>query len=37
MIGYRIKARKEERMLTAQFGEAFVKDCRETGFLPPKW
>jgi protein-S-isoprenylcysteine O-methyltransferase Ste14 len=37
VIGYWIKARKEERMLTAQFGEAFVEHCRETGFLLPKW
>ncbi|MGA8433019.1 MAG: isoprenylcysteine carboxylmethyltransferase family protein [Candidatus Sulfotelmatobacter sp.] len=37
VVGYWIKARKEERMLTAQFGEAFAEHCRETGFLLPKW
>jgi protein-S-isoprenylcysteine O-methyltransferase Ste14 len=36
VTGYWIKARKEERMLTAQFGEAFVQHRDETGFLLPK-
>jgi protein-S-isoprenylcysteine O-methyltransferase Ste14 len=36
VIGYWIKARKEERMLTTQFGEAFSEHCRDTGFLLPK-
>ena len=33
---YWIKARKEEFMLAAQFGEAFQEHCRRTGFLFPK-
>lgn len=37
VIGYWIKARREERMLTAQFGEAFAEHCRQTGFLIPKF
>jgi protein-S-isoprenylcysteine O-methyltransferase Ste14 len=36
VTGYWIKARKEERMLTTQFGESFREHCRETGFLLPK-
>jgi protein-S-isoprenylcysteine O-methyltransferase Ste14 len=36
VLGYWIKARKEESMLTAQFGEAFEEHCRHTGFLIPK-
>jgi protein-S-isoprenylcysteine O-methyltransferase Ste14 len=36
VTGYWIKARREERMLTAQFGEAFTQHCQETGFLLPK-
>jgi protein-S-isoprenylcysteine O-methyltransferase Ste14 len=36
VAGYWIKARKEERMLTAQFGGAFAEHCRKTGFLLPK-
>jgi protein-S-isoprenylcysteine O-methyltransferase Ste14 len=35
-LGYWIKARKEEAMLTAQFGDAFAEHCRHTGFLIPK-
>jgi protein-S-isoprenylcysteine O-methyltransferase Ste14 len=35
-LGYWIKARKEESMLTNQFGEAFHEHCRHTGFLLPK-
>jgi protein-S-isoprenylcysteine O-methyltransferase Ste14 len=37
VVGYWIKARKEESMLTAQFGEAFEEHCRHTGFLIPKF
>jgi protein-S-isoprenylcysteine O-methyltransferase Ste14 len=36
VLGYWIKARKEESMLSAQFGEAFLEHCRHTGFLIPK-
>ena len=36
VLGYWIKARKEESMLAAQFGEAFREHCRHTGFLIPK-
>jgi protein-S-isoprenylcysteine O-methyltransferase Ste14 len=36
VAGYWIKARKEESMLTGQFGEAFREHCRHTGFLIPK-
>jgi protein-S-isoprenylcysteine O-methyltransferase Ste14 len=34
--GYWIKARREEAMLSAQFGDAFREHCRHTGFLLPK-
>ncbi|HEV3276924.1 MAG TPA: isoprenylcysteine carboxylmethyltransferase family protein [Terriglobia bacterium] len=37
VLGYWIKARKEESMLTAQFGETFKEHCRHTGFLIPKF
>ena len=37
VLGYWIKARKEESMLAAQFGEAFKQHCRRTGFLLPKF
>jgi protein-S-isoprenylcysteine O-methyltransferase Ste14 len=37
VLGYWIKARKEESLLTAQFGEAFREHCRHTGFLIPKF
>jgi len=36
VLGYWIKARKEESMLAAKFGEAFTEHCRQTGFLIPK-
>jgi len=36
ILGYWIKARKEESMLAAQFGEAFEEHCRHTGFLIPR-
>jgi protein-S-isoprenylcysteine O-methyltransferase Ste14 len=37
VLGYWIKARTEESMLAAQFGEAFQEHCRHTGFLLPKF
>ena len=37
VLGYWIKARREESMLAAQFGEAFAEHCRHTGFLIPKF
>jgi protein-S-isoprenylcysteine O-methyltransferase Ste14 len=37
ILGYWIKAKKEEAMLGAQFGEAFSNHCRHTGFLIPKF
>jgi len=37
VLGYWMKARTEERMLSAQFGEAFTEHCRHTGFLVPKF
>ena len=37
VLGYWIKARKEESMLVAQFGEAFREHCRHTGFLIPSF
>jgi protein-S-isoprenylcysteine O-methyltransferase Ste14 len=36
-LAYWIKARKEESMLAAQFGEAFEEHCLHTGFLIPKF
>jgi protein-S-isoprenylcysteine O-methyltransferase Ste14 len=36
VLGYCIKARKEESMLTAHLGQAFTDHCRHTGFLLPK-
>jgi protein-S-isoprenylcysteine O-methyltransferase Ste14 len=36
VLGYWMKARKEEALLAAQFGEAFKEHCRHTGFLFPK-
>jgi protein-S-isoprenylcysteine O-methyltransferase Ste14 len=35
ILGYWIKARREEAMLTAQFGADFQEHCRRTGFLFP--
>jgi protein-S-isoprenylcysteine O-methyltransferase Ste14 len=37
VLGYWIKARKEESMLAAQFGEAFQEHRQHTGFLIPKF
>jgi protein-S-isoprenylcysteine O-methyltransferase Ste14 len=36
ILGYWIKAKKEESMLLAQFGEAFKEHRHKTGFLIPK-
>jgi protein-S-isoprenylcysteine O-methyltransferase Ste14 len=37
VLGYVIKARREESMLTGQFGEEFTEHCRHTGFLFPRF
>jgi protein-S-isoprenylcysteine O-methyltransferase Ste14 len=37
VLGYWIKARKEESLLAAQFGAAFKEHCCHTGFLLPKF
>lgn len=37
VLGYWIKAKREESMLVAQFGENFAEHCRHTGFLIPKF
>jgi len=37
IVGYWIKARREEAMLTAQFGPDFEEHCRHTGFLFPRF
>jgi protein-S-isoprenylcysteine O-methyltransferase Ste14 len=37
ILGYSIKARKEESILTAHFGAAFEEHRRHTGFLIPKF
>jgi len=37
VLGYWVKAGKEESMLSAQFGELFQEHCRHTGFLLPKF
>ena len=37
VLGYWIKAKKEESMLAAQFGEVFEEHRRHTGFLIPKF
>jgi protein-S-isoprenylcysteine O-methyltransferase Ste14 len=37
VLGYWLKARKEESVLAAQFGEAFREHCRHTGFLIPRF
>ena len=37
LIGYCIKARTEEEMLTQQFGEAFREHQKHTGFLIPRF
>jgi len=37
VLGYWIKAKKEESMLALQFGEVFEEHCRHTGFQIPKF
>jgi protein-S-isoprenylcysteine O-methyltransferase Ste14 len=37
LIGYCIKARKEETMLTQQFGDAFREHQKHAGFLVPRF
>ncbi len=37
LIGYCIKARKEETMLTQQFGDAFREHQKQAGFLIPRF
>ncbi len=37
ILGFVIKAKREESMLSAQFGEAFEQHRRNTGFLIPKF
>ncbi len=37
LMGYCIKARKEETMLTQQFGDAFREHQKQTGFLIPRF
>jgi protein-S-isoprenylcysteine O-methyltransferase Ste14 len=37
LIGYCLKARKEEAMLTQQFGDAFGEHRKHTGFLFPRF
>ena len=36
LVNYAIKAKREDRILAAQFGEAFVQHQRQAGFLLPK-
>jgi len=36
LVAYSIKAKREEAMLTEQFGEAFAEHRRHTGFLLPR-
>ena len=36
ILGYVIKANREEAMLTAQFGADFQEHCRHAGFLLPR-
>jgi len=37
LMGYCIKARKEETMLTQQFGDAFREHQKQAGFLIPRF
>jgi protein-S-isoprenylcysteine O-methyltransferase Ste14 len=37
LVGYCIKARKEEEMLTQQFGDAFREHRKHAGFLLPRF
>jgi len=36
VMGYVIKAKREESLLAAQFGEEFAEHCRRAGFLIPR-
>jgi protein-S-isoprenylcysteine O-methyltransferase Ste14 len=36
VLGYWMKAKKEEALLAAQFGEAFQEHCQHAGFLIPR-
>jgi protein-S-isoprenylcysteine O-methyltransferase Ste14 len=36
-FNYWLKARREERILSGQFGESFANYKRQAGFLTPKW
>jgi protein-S-isoprenylcysteine O-methyltransferase Ste14 len=36
ILGYVIKAKREEVMLATQFGTEFREHCRHTGFLFPR-
>ncbi len=36
LLAYSIKAKREEAMLTEQFGESFQEHCKQTGFLLPR-
>jgi protein-S-isoprenylcysteine O-methyltransferase Ste14 len=37
ILGFWIKAKREEALLNAQFGEEFKEHCRYTGFLLPRF
>ena len=37
VLGYWMKAKKEETLLATQFGETFQEHCRHAGFLVPKF
>ena len=37
LVNYSIKAKKEEQILAAQFGDAFVQHQKQAGFLLPKF
>lgn len=37
LIGFTLKARREEGMLRAQFGASFQEHCEHTGFLLPRF
>ena len=37
LLGYWMKAKKEEALLAVQFGEAFQEHCRHAGFLIPRF
>jgi protein-S-isoprenylcysteine O-methyltransferase Ste14 len=37
VVTFWIKAKKEERLLSTKFGEAFAEHQQKTGFLLPKF